>query len=670
MDCIQIILDKRIPLKVLQVLEGENVIFCKSFKEELFDSGFFSTKEKDFVHKYIIENNQKYIITDVITPDKKIYKNIKFKVVMNENSQIPDCTFNPNGIKSEKTEYKLPETKAQIIVEKKIEEPIKEPLKKLPDLKIEEKNITNKEHLKKINSGPAIPVILDGRIPFELVTADEGENVIFCKSFKEELLDSGLFSTKVKDFVHKYVIENNQKYIITDVNTPDDKTYKNVKFRIQIVEEEGIPHSLFNPKNINVINEKVFLPENKITENLKFLEETKHNELEKKKLEEVQKNLDEKRKKIINEQKEILNKKNLLKEQEIKALQEKQKIEKEIQQKQKTLKETKDEIIASSKQYLEEKLKVYSEENKSYARRILELGGGGSVAVQYANGGVMQGNLNVTGNYLSAGVDLLNIFTGGGGGGGGDPAVNALVYSNSANWNTAYTNLIYNSASYLSGTAVNLGNIPVLSGYWTEAYTNLVNNSASYLTGTAINLGQIPALSSYWTEAYTNLVYNSTAYLSAYDISLINSNSASWNTAYTNLVYNSTAYLSAYDMSLINANSAKYDSVYTQTTNLSTYWAGNSLLINSDTYVDSSVSNYLINSSSNLIVCYLPTNPQYGTTFTFQDMFNKWNTYNLTISSNDSMIMGKPLFEPLICDVPGITFTIVYVGGIWGWKVQ
>ena len=64
-DNIQVILDKRIPLNLLQVSEGENVIFCKQFREELFDSGFFSTKEKDFVHKYITESNKKYIITAV-----------------------------------------------------------------------------------------------------------------------------------------------------------------------------------------------------------------------------------------------------------------------------------------------------------------------------------------------------------------------------------------------------------------------------------------------------------------------------------------------------------------------------------------------------------------------------------------------------------------------------
>jgi len=63
-------------------------------------------------------------------------------------------------------------------------------------------------------------------------------------------------------------------------------------------------------------------------------------------------------------------------------------------------------------------------------------GGGGSVAVQYAKGGTMDGDLNVTGQYLSAGVNINTLF--GTGGGQGDAAVDSLVRTNSGNWDTAY----------------------------------------------------------------------------------------------------------------------------------------------------------------------------------------------------------------------------------------
>lgn len=233
-------------------------------------------------------------------------------------------------------------------------------------------------------------------------------------------------------------------------------------------------------------------------------------------------------------------------------------------------------------------------------------GGGGTNAVQYANGGTMNGNLNVNGQILSGGVDLANIFGAGGtvnlgdipvlsgnwnstystvytnsaswGSGGvpqtlsfnetnaqlslsfgntvslsalsgtqsvpGDSAVNTLVHNNSAYWNEAYTNLVNNSAAYLlSGTEVNLGDIPVLSGYWNTAYTNLVNNSAAYLlSGSVVDLGEIPVLSGYWNEAYTNLVNNSAVYLlSGTEVNLgdIPFLSGNWNSVYTSVNDNS-----------------------------------------------------------------------------------------------------------------------------------
>jgi hypothetical protein len=54
--------------------------------------------------------------------------------------------------------------------------------------------------------------------------------------------------------------------------------------------------------------------------------------------------------------------------------------------------------------------------SQHFAQISMTAGGGGSVAVQYAKGGTMNGDLNVTGKYLSGGRDLATIFSGGGGG--------------------------------------------------------------------------------------------------------------------------------------------------------------------------------------------------------------------------------------------------------------
>jgi hypothetical protein len=52
---------------------------------------------------------------------------------------------------------------------------------------------------------------------------------------------------------------------------------------------------------------------------------------------------------------------------------------------------------------------------KTQISRMAIEGGGGSVAVQYANGGTMNGDLNVTGKYLSGGIDLSTLIGSGGG---------------------------------------------------------------------------------------------------------------------------------------------------------------------------------------------------------------------------------------------------------------
>ena len=64
--------------------------------------------------------------------------------------------------------------------------------------------------------------------------------------------------------------------------------------------------------------------------------------------------------------------------------------------------------------------------NQSFNQQILSLkksvemmGGGGSVATQFAAGGTMNGELNVVGNILSGGTNLLDIFGTSSGGGGG-----------------------------------------------------------------------------------------------------------------------------------------------------------------------------------------------------------------------------------------------------------
>ena len=178
---------------------------------------------------------------------------------------------------------------------------------------------------------------------------------------------------------------------------------------------------------------------------------------------------------------------------------------------------------------------------------------------------------------------------------------------NSNNWNDAYTNLISNSAAYLS--AVDLSFLSVSSN-WNDAYTNLVSNTAAYLSAVDLSFLGVSAnwdsayttvqnnssttwnyqgtdlknLSSEWVggnSAYNNLVSNSAAYLSAVDLSFL-SVSGNWNEGYSNLVSNSAAYLSAVDLSFLSV-SGNWNDAYSK----STVYANNSASYATINYVDS-----------------------------------------------------------------------------------
>ena len=99
---------------------------------------------------------------------------------------------------------------------------------------------------------------------------------------------------------------------------------------------------------------------------------------------------------------------------------------------------------------------------------------------------------------------------------------------NSNDWNSNYTTTNANSA------------------FWTNAYTNLVTNSAAYLlSGTDVNLGQIPVLSANWNNTYN----------------AFSANSGKYENSYTNLVTNSATYLGTtrqFDIVAVEPNSYNY----------------------------------------------------------------------------------------------------------------
>lgn len=111
-------------------------------------------------------------------------------------------------------------------------------------------------------------------------------------------------------------------------------------------------------------------------------------------------------------------------------------------------------VIAEKQPEKSEDVKKLIEEYVTkYAKRILDLGGGGgSVAQQFANGGTMNGTLNVTGQYLSGGVDLASIIA-------SDFNTGNFAFSGSEIYTIDNSDIILGSNLVPSSSAFSLGSL-------------------------------------------------------------------------------------------------------------------------------------------------------------------------------------------------------------------
>lgn len=118
--------------------------------------------------------------------------------------------------------------------------------------------------------------------------------------------------------------------------------------------------------------------------------------------------------------------------------------------------------VANLQTDLYKKFTVYSQ---AYA-------GGGTVAVQYANGGTMNGTLNVaTGQILSGGIELSTIFTP-----AGEPLFTSWAQTYSANYESTYNIVQINSSNWDSA----YNSIQLFSPNWDYAYTVVYANSPNW----------------------------------------------------------------------------------------------------------------------------------------------------------------------------------------------
>lgn len=174
----------------------------------------------------------------------------------------------------------------------------------------------------------------------------------------------------------------------------------------------------------------------------------------------------------------------------------------------------------------------------------------------------------------------------------------ATLRTLSADWvggNAAFTNLVSNSAAYLSGVDLSFLSVSAnwdsvystvqsnsaswdyqgtdlkdLSGNWESTYTTVNANSASWGSGSGGSY--VGDLSANWESTYTTVLANSASWdYQGNDLKSLSSDWVGGNAAFTNLVSNSAAYLSSVDLSFLSV-SANWDSVYSSVANASANW--------------------------------------------------------------------------------------------------
>ena len=170
--------------------------------------------------------------------------------------------------------------------------------------------------------------------------------------------------------------------------------------------------------------------------------------------------------------------------------------------------------VKSIKTDLEKTISNRFTQELANVRRLIEMSsGGGSVAVQFANGGTMRGNLNVIGDISTTGVIYNNNY-------------------NSDNWNDTYTSVSNTSANWDNTYT----SVKASSANWDNVYTSVSNTSAN------------------WDNVYTSVSNTSANWDNTY--TSVSNTSANWNDTYTS----------------VSNTSANWDNTYTSVSNTSANW--------------------------------------------------------------------------------------------------
>jgi hypothetical protein len=76
---------------------------------------------------------------------------------------------------------------------------------------------------------------------------------------------------------------------------------------------------------------------------------------------------------------------------------------------------------------------------------------------------------------------------------------------------------------------------------------------------------------------------------------------------------------------------------------------------------------YLVDTTSISIVGTLPSTPSLGDNILFVDSYNNWGSSPLILDNNGNLL--QTFNEPLTANISGYQFQLVYLGGLYGWKI-
>ena len=230
--------------------------------------------------------------------------------------------------------------------------------------------------------------------------------------------------------------------------------------------------------------------------------------------------------------------------------------------------------------------------------------------------------------------------------------------------------------------------VNTLSGNWDSTFSTVQSNSATTWNYQGTDLKNLSAEWIGGNIAYTNLVTNSAAYLSSVDLTLINATSANWDSVYTTVQLNSATTWNYQGTDLKALSGNWQNSYTIVSTNSAVWSAGGNAIDSGVRALTANWQNasdaldyILVNANFNAIVNrkyivdttlttvsgLLPASPVIGDNILFVDSSNTWGITPLILDNNGNLL--QTFNEPLTANISGYQFQLVYVGGSYGWKI-